>query len=78
MSITLDLAGAAGQRGAGQVLSARARPGLALFFPKPARTRWRSAAFRLVAGAEPRNLISWRLEVVLVSVLLPGSHFLLL
>uniref|UniRef100_A0A8C6MXE8 Uncharacterized protein n=1 Tax=Mus spicilegus TaxID=10103 RepID=A0A8C6MXE8_MUSSI len=35
-------------------------------------------AFRLVAGAKPRSPISWRLAVVLFTVLLPGNHFHLL
>lgn len=31
---------------------------------------------RVLSGADPRSLISWKLVVVLFTVLLPGSHFI--
>uniref|UniRef100_A0A2K6SHZ3 Uncharacterized protein n=1 Tax=Saimiri boliviensis boliviensis TaxID=39432 RepID=A0A2K6SHZ3_SAIBB len=51
----------------GQVHGARARSG-----PTPSSRG--GGALRAVT--EPRSLISWKLVVVLFTVLLPGSHFI--
>uniref|UniRef100_A0A2K5Q7X6 Uncharacterized protein n=1 Tax=Cebus imitator TaxID=2715852 RepID=A0A2K5Q7X6_CEBIM len=51
----------------GQVHGARARSG------RTPRSRGGGAPR---AVTEPRSLISWKLVVVLFTVLLPGSHFI--